>query len=129
MIRRPPRSTQSRSSAASDVYKRQALTPAGELGSPATLKSPGDMISEDVYPPGTLVPVTRVPAALVEVGGSDVVRGGDGNDVMRLGGNVDLGNGDAGDDVVLGGAGDDALWGGMGDDRIFGGYGADDLDL
>src|SRR5450756_2196255 len=29
MIRRPPRSTQSRSSAASDVYKRQALTPAG----------------------------------------------------------------------------------------------------
>src|SRR5680860_1191593 len=26
MIRRPPRSTQSRSSAASDVYKRQALT-------------------------------------------------------------------------------------------------------
>ena len=25
MIRRPPRSTQSRSSAASDVYKRQAL--------------------------------------------------------------------------------------------------------
>src|SRR5450756_3095182 len=28
MIRRPPRSTQSRSSAASDVYKRQAYTPA-----------------------------------------------------------------------------------------------------
>src|SRR5450756_1364470 len=27
MIRRPPRSTQSRSSAASDVYKRQDLTP------------------------------------------------------------------------------------------------------
>ena len=26
MIRRPPRSTQSRSSAASDVYKRQGLT-------------------------------------------------------------------------------------------------------
>src|SRR5680860_1670075 len=28
MIRRPPRSTQSRSSAASDVYKRQVATPA-----------------------------------------------------------------------------------------------------
>ena len=28
MIRRPPRSTQSRSSAASDVYKRQALATA-----------------------------------------------------------------------------------------------------
>src|SRR5450756_2829732 len=27
MIRRPPRSTQSRSSAASDVYKRQVITP------------------------------------------------------------------------------------------------------
>src|SRR5450756_2311443 len=30
MIRRPPRSTQSRSSAASDVYKRQALTRGGK---------------------------------------------------------------------------------------------------
>eukprot|EP00657_Telonema_sp_P-1_P002812 TRINITY_DN1652_c0_g1_i3.p1 TRINITY_DN1652_c0_g1~~TRINITY_DN1652_c0_g1_i3.p1 ORF type:complete len:109 (+),score=40.23 TRINITY_DN1652_c0_g1_i3:124-450(+) len=29
MIRRPPRSTQSRSSAASDVYKRQTLNPQG----------------------------------------------------------------------------------------------------
>src|SRR5659263_697114 len=32
MIRRPPRSTQSRSSAASDVYKRQPLTCPGEPG-------------------------------------------------------------------------------------------------
>ena len=31
MIRRPPRSTQSRSSAASDVYKRQALEQTQEL--------------------------------------------------------------------------------------------------
>ena len=30
MIRRPPRSTQSRSSAASDVYKRQLLVDAGQ---------------------------------------------------------------------------------------------------
>src|SRR5450756_1256822 len=36
MIRRPPRSTQSRSSAASDVYKRQALH-AAALGLPAAL--------------------------------------------------------------------------------------------
>ena len=33
MIRRPPRSTQSRSSAASDVYKRQGGTPGGGSGS------------------------------------------------------------------------------------------------
>src|SRR5450756_1557818 len=32
MIRRPPRSTQSRSSAASDVYKRQARATARECG-------------------------------------------------------------------------------------------------
>src|SRR5450756_2711227 len=32
MIRRPPRSTQSRSSAASDVYKRQHRPPADEHG-------------------------------------------------------------------------------------------------
>ena len=31
MIRRPPRSTQSRSSAASDVYKRQAFDETGTL--------------------------------------------------------------------------------------------------
>ena len=32
MIRRPPRSTQSRSSAASDVYKRQVATAVAEFG-------------------------------------------------------------------------------------------------
>ena len=32
MIRRPPRSTQSRSSAASDVYKRQEVCPVGSFG-------------------------------------------------------------------------------------------------
>src|SRR5450756_133297 len=31
MIRRPPRSTQSRSSAASDVYKRQEIDPTAQL--------------------------------------------------------------------------------------------------
>eukprot|EP00657_Telonema_sp_P-1_P000857 TRINITY_DN11734_c0_g1_i1.p2 TRINITY_DN11734_c0_g1~~TRINITY_DN11734_c0_g1_i1.p2 ORF type:complete len:101 (-),score=5.77 TRINITY_DN11734_c0_g1_i1:383-685(-) len=70
MIRRPPRSTQSRSSAASDVYKRQALRvlfflvslpPSGV----ASLKSTNSMIAISaaspcrnpvltirVYPPG-----------------------------------------------------------------------------
>src|SRR5450756_1876895 len=32
MIRRPPRSTQSRSSAASDVYKRQVFVNPGDIG-------------------------------------------------------------------------------------------------
>src|SRR5450756_2458057 len=35
MIRRPPRSTQSRSSAASDVYKRQVVRRAHRLGYPS----------------------------------------------------------------------------------------------
>src|SRR5680860_1481091 len=35
MIRRPPRSTQSRSSAASDVYKRQSIGGAGKVGTRA----------------------------------------------------------------------------------------------
>src|SRR5680860_1439739 len=39
MIRRPPRSTQSRSSAASDVYKRQGLGPWGRAG--RELRGPG----------------------------------------------------------------------------------------
>src|SRR5450756_773247 len=44
MIRRPPRSTQSRSSAASDVYKRQALANlamlTGNVGRPSTGVNP-----------------------------------------------------------------------------------------
>ena len=38
MIRRPPRSTQSRSSAASDVYKRQFLDDKGEVVEGLSLK-------------------------------------------------------------------------------------------
>src|SRR5450756_2216292 len=42
MIRRPPRSTQSRSSAASDVYKRQqSLTPQGTAYEPLGAASQG----------------------------------------------------------------------------------------
>ena len=45
MIRRPPRSTQSRSSAASDVYKRQAVDRATVYRTLALLKKHG-LISE-----------------------------------------------------------------------------------
>src|SRR5450756_3169237 len=44
MIRRPPRSTQSRSSAASDVYKRQDPPPVAD-----TSPTPGGTPSSDIY--------------------------------------------------------------------------------
>src|SRR5450756_1037272 len=44
MIRRPPRSTQSRSSAASDVYKRQAQRPAAGLAQPAQESLPEEAV-------------------------------------------------------------------------------------
>ena len=43
MIRRPPRSTQSRSSAASDVYKRQSKAGAKIVYGPTTAKTGFDM--------------------------------------------------------------------------------------
>src|SRR5680860_1452460 len=45
MIRRPPRSTQSRSSAASDVYKRQVYVPADDLTDPAPATTFGHLDS------------------------------------------------------------------------------------
>ena len=51
MIRRPPRSTQSRSSAASDVYKRQVeggvVDRAGTFGDPARHHHPDSRAVED----------------------------------------------------------------------------------
>src|SRR5450756_42385 len=46
VIRRPPRSTQSRSSAASDVYKRQEFEPAvlSALGAPTTSHTAPDFV-------------------------------------------------------------------------------------
>src|SRR5450756_3240595 len=44
MIRRPPRSTQSRSSAASDVYKRQTTARAVAVGSPMSMKPAGKAV-------------------------------------------------------------------------------------
>src|SRR5680860_234674 len=52
MIRRPPRSTQSRSSAASDVYKRQSLVADGTLAFAEPVERPG---------PTSLVPATMRP--------------------------------------------------------------------
>src|SRR5450756_152428 len=43
MIRRPPRSTQSRSSAASDVYKRQILACAGAMPVPVRADGVGPL--------------------------------------------------------------------------------------
>src|SRR5680860_1131023 len=43
MIRRPPRSTQSRSSAASDVYKRQVLHAGGKFGDGGGYKVSGGL--------------------------------------------------------------------------------------
>ncbi len=76
----------------------------GDLGvvqpTPATgakrLVSNGSFVQEDVFQPGTLVPVTTVPAALVGIGGSDVAFGDGGNDTIRLGADRDLANGGAG---------------------------------
>src|SRR5450756_2008650 len=48
MIRRPPRSTQSRSSAASDVYKRQALTRRGQRARRAAFDLPADDLEGQV---------------------------------------------------------------------------------
>mgnify|MGYP003380734502 CR=1 FL=1 len=59
MIRRPPRSTLDRSSAASDVYKRQTLTLAGGLncqpgfrfsGSQTLLSGRGSVLTTGVHP-------------------------------------------------------------------------------
>src|SRR5450756_2489950 len=71
MIRRPPRSTQSRSSAASDVYKRQTLALGEKKG--ATMKSAGWK---------TLIPVVLVMASvalLSSCGSSSTSTSGSGN--------------------------------------------------
>src|SRR5450756_1218619 len=52
MIRRPPRSTQSRSSAASDVYKRQAMIMDRQL----LLKKLGEIVAQMQNAPGSKMP-------------------------------------------------------------------------
>src|SRR5450756_3250240 len=48
MIRRPPRSTQSRSSAASDVYKRQAVFPFTVEAAPLARRDAGGDLRRDL---------------------------------------------------------------------------------
>lgn len=107
----------------------QILTPAEQLSAPRTLRLKGTLIAESIYQRGTVVPLSYTPASVVDVGGSDIARGGPGDDVIRLGAGSDLGNGGPGDDVLFGAQDQDALWGGADHDRIFGGYGADVLDI
>src|SRR5450756_1941397 len=73
MIRRPPRSTQSRSSAASDVYKRQDFRSAQQLHE--YLRAHGDSIG--------LATVYRTLQALAEAGQVDVLRTADGESLYR----------------------------------------------
>src|SRR5680860_1875230 len=67
MIRRPPRSTQSRSSAASDVYKRQLI---GELSGADTIK---DEITAHKTGASFIVRklIERPPDTIFEIGGQD----------------------------------------------------------
>ena len=66
MIRRPPRSTQSRSSAASDVYKRQAQFYSG-FGS---LASPDDYVSIVEH---SIIPVNKIVTGMA--GSPDAAQG------------------------------------------------------
>ena len=61
----------------------------------------------------------------IEVGGDDLMLGGNGDDLMFGGAGNDKMNGDAGDDWVYGDDGNDLVAGGNGDDNVFGGNGDD----
>src|SRR5450756_1453834 len=88
MIRRPPRSTQSRSSAASDVYKRQGRDPAPQPERLSTgPKQPGPLLqSPGSGPPGR----QRAAAVVGRAGGRSATPTTAGRDVVanddRLGG-------------------------------------------
>src|SRR5450756_1532718 len=74
VIRRPPRSTQSRSSAASDVYKRQEQRLG--LAAVTTLGDAEDRGAAGERPPERALAAAQAPAGLVEVdgrGGADLV--------------------------------------------------------
>src|SRR5450756_439027 len=64
MIRRPPRSTQSRSSAASDVYKRQALAMSGRA-----VEAAGDVNTLLLDKTGTITLGNRQATEFVPVAG------------------------------------------------------------
>src|SRR5680860_1204121 len=75
MIRRPPRSTQSRSSAASDVYKRQsasgaaARTPYPLMSGMA--KENSEEVRDEAAPPADLTSEVEAPVAAPEAEASE----------------------------------------------------------
>src|SRR5680860_812221 len=134
MIRRPPRSTQSRSSAASDVYKRQLILP--REGTHATVGGPGedtisyaniganhpvllDLLAGTVTQDSGPQTVTEVEHAIGSPSG-DQLFGTLGRNVLSGGAGGDELGGRAGPDDLHGGAGADTLNGGLGDDSLFG---------
>src|SRR5674536_280779 len=64
MIRRPPRSTLSSSSAASDVYKRQTLLPNGVAGPLYKIGSPSLLFSYATIIASLVVPVNCSPLSI-----------------------------------------------------------------
>ena len=80
-----------------------------------------------IFAEGTLT--RQVELSQINLGGDDVILGGDGGDWIHGGAGVDLINGNAGDDRIFGGDGDDAIWGGAGNDHLYGGHGDTDLDV
>src|SRR5450756_3253110 len=89
MIRRPPRSTQSRSSAASDVYKRQAQsTRPSRSGDQDPRNRPPDLSRRFPHPEGAMDSTGGLVAVRLGHDQGDVVLGtplGDGDDVDPLG--------------------------------------------
>src|SRR5680860_1241301 len=77
MIRRPPRSTQSRSSAASDVYKRQGVALCAECGVISSLAATGGgRLTHFVCVNGkgdVIMPCGRCRQLLFEHGGNDLL--------------------------------------------------------
>jgi Ca2+-binding RTX toxin-like protein len=70
-------------------------------------------------------PNTNPANILPEVGGNDVLYGGDGDDFLYGGDGDDSLSGDAGNDKLYGGTGNDTLIGGAGADVLDGGAGTD----
>src|SRR5450756_1928447 len=81
MIRRPPRSTQSRSSAASDVYKRQLLQPLAAGRWEAVRPVAGWRRQPDRRPPE---PDARLLLREVPAGGPRLVRSAHGDLLVQL---------------------------------------------
>lgn len=70
---------------------------------------------------------TQPNAIAADVGGNDLLSGGDGNDLVSGGNGNDTVNGDAGNDTVNGEDGNDSVSGGSGNDFVYGGTGDDTL--